>query len=958
MINSTTSRIRDDNEDQNHRLKILEINAHQFYTQLKPLFAENTQLKQNLIELNVYIEERKMHLCKYLSDVGPNGEDLILIKAVGDLQQICDLIGDEIKRLRSQIVTQIEVQQSNEKCLKEVRSDLQKETERFLNEKQLLINQNTISQQAHKQIIENLKSKIDILLMKNEDLQSTLIRQSEVENKLRIKYRFQLEDEIKTLTNQLNNLKIAKQEEAEKYDQERRIYLKQLEQFSGKMKQVKQDIIDEYEYKMATQKVKFENQLKVTKQEISDLKYVNTQYLDKQKLWQLQQEVLIDQKYKLELQNNDLKSVISILEEKLIIQEELSIQAQNEINQQKSAISVLKQSTNPKKKSVTGTQIYSQSPQKQQSKSQTPVLESRPQSHQLWQKAANAVKKQSKDNSKMTDSQKLTNNNQQQEQHQRIILEKKTSFSNDQTNLHNNSNTEDINQTIQIRKLGSIQEIQFEHFSSATLSQRGDQNQKFVQIATQTEEQINNQVPSSRGRISSIRKTRQQFVQQYQFNHAETQYECELNDNDYFNFKLELLVSQLQNKIQSTQAMCDLKLEQKNQDIEELQNQLKSQKVNFDSQYKQIEIEMNLLHNEELESKNITIKNLKDIFDQNNDKIKELEETIKLFEINQENIHQKYEDILNKKDQEIKDIENKMQENKLMAQQEQSRLLQINQSQREQFQLELQNLQNQHTLDEQKIQQEQVKYLEEKITIEKTKQDNQQMLEQIQKKEFILENYKSELIKTNEVVKYLQLELENYKKLNNIFKQKDESGSQFITHGFLSQEAQERIKQRLQKSKISKDNPKFGFQTKDVYSMNFQIQRKERMKHAKLGTLNTSFDDKSIYSTQKNVFRFKLMDDDSQGMLQINSRRMQSQDEKSNSEIKKKQKQYKQNQRAKTQIGDYSESKLLIQDIFEKEITVLNRSNQLLSQLNDQQTKFKSVHSTYNSTKKKFIQNR
>ncbi|CAK94585.1 unnamed protein product (macronuclear) [Paramecium tetraurelia] len=164
MINSTTSRIRDDNEDQNHRLKILEINAHQFYAQLKPLFAENTQLKQNLIELNVYIEERKMHLCKYLSDVGPNGEDLILVKAVGDLQQICDLIGDEIKRLRSQIVTQIEVQQSNEQCLKEVRSDLQKETERFLNEKQLLIDQNTISQQTHKQIIENLKAQIDILV--------------------------------------------------------------------------------------------------------------------------------------------------------------------------------------------------------------------------------------------------------------------------------------------------------------------------------------------------------------------------------------------------------------------------------------------------------------------------------------------------------------------------------------------------------------------------------------------------------------------------------------------------------------------------------------------------------------------------------------------------------------------------------------------------------------------------
>jgi hypothetical protein len=41
----------------------------------------------------VYIEERKLYLCKFLSDSGPNGEDYILEKAVGDLQQICTLVG-------------------------------------------------------------------------------------------------------------------------------------------------------------------------------------------------------------------------------------------------------------------------------------------------------------------------------------------------------------------------------------------------------------------------------------------------------------------------------------------------------------------------------------------------------------------------------------------------------------------------------------------------------------------------------------------------------------------------------------------------------------------------------------------------------------------------------------------------------------------------------------------------
>ena len=59
----------------------------------KPLFVENAHLKSELIDLNVYIEERKLYLCKFLSDTGPNGEDYILEKAVGDLQQICTLVG-------------------------------------------------------------------------------------------------------------------------------------------------------------------------------------------------------------------------------------------------------------------------------------------------------------------------------------------------------------------------------------------------------------------------------------------------------------------------------------------------------------------------------------------------------------------------------------------------------------------------------------------------------------------------------------------------------------------------------------------------------------------------------------------------------------------------------------------------------------------------------------------------
>jgi hypothetical protein len=42
-----------------------------------------------------------------------------------------------------------------------------------------------------------------------------------------------------------------------------------------------------------------------------------------------------------------------------------------------------------------------------------------------------------------------------------------------------------------------------------------------------------------------------------------------------------------------------------------------------------------------------------------------------------------------------------------------------------------------------------------------------------------------------------------------------------LANGFFPAEISDKIKARLSKQKISKDNPKFGFQTKDIYSMNF-----------------------------------------------------------------------------------------------------------------------------------------
>lgn len=66
------------------------------------------------------------------------------------------------------------------------------------------------------------------------------------------------------------------------------------------------------------------------------------------------------------------------------------------------------------------------------------------------------------------------------------------------------------------------------------------------------------------------------------------------------------------------------------------------------------------------------------------------------------------------------------------------------------------------------------------------------MKDQIVKKEKILETYKTELINTNELLKYLQLEFENYKKMNNIFKPRNDSPT--YANGFFPVEISDKIK--------------------------------------------------------------------------------------------------------------------------------------------------------------------
>ncbi|CAD8131638.1 unnamed protein product [Paramecium pentaurelia] len=139
---NTLTKFHDDDEITNHKIKALELNASQFQAQMKPLFNENTKLKQHVISLNFYMEERKLQLANLISDTGPNGEDRVLIKAVADFKQICDLLEEEIIRLNHIIIDNNNTKVEFQLNIKQLKEKLQQETERYFIEKQQLIDQN------------------------------------------------------------------------------------------------------------------------------------------------------------------------------------------------------------------------------------------------------------------------------------------------------------------------------------------------------------------------------------------------------------------------------------------------------------------------------------------------------------------------------------------------------------------------------------------------------------------------------------------------------------------------------------------------------------------------------------------------------------------------------------------------------------------------------------------------
>ena len=70
------------------KIKALENNAKFFEAQAHPLFLENSQLKDQMIEINEMVRERTKDFASLVRDQTEKGETRDLIKKIGKLSRI------------------------------------------------------------------------------------------------------------------------------------------------------------------------------------------------------------------------------------------------------------------------------------------------------------------------------------------------------------------------------------------------------------------------------------------------------------------------------------------------------------------------------------------------------------------------------------------------------------------------------------------------------------------------------------------------------------------------------------------------------------------------------------------------------------------------------------------------------------------------------------------------------
>ncbi|KAL4453698.1 hypothetical protein ABPG74_009594 [Tetrahymena malaccensis] len=232
------------------KIKLLESNARYFESQAHPLFVENSQLKDQLIEINELIRERTKDYSGLVRDFNEKGESREIVKKIGDLEAIYFCIKEDLGFLDTNVKTLKEDKRSLEQKVKDL--------------------ENTLSENKRMHAIEIEKIKVEHQAVVNglsdtiKNQQNVIVRlQQDLENEKALKERLieQKNNEIKLLNSQL----VEWQEKYKKMDNEYKKQLEGLEQIIVNLKEKhskeKKELIEKYEMQIQNLKDSYENKI-------------------------------------------------------------------------------------------------------------------------------------------------------------------------------------------------------------------------------------------------------------------------------------------------------------------------------------------------------------------------------------------------------------------------------------------------------------------------------------------------------------------------------------------------------------------------------------------------------------------------------------------------------------------------------------------------------------------------
>ncbi|CAD8131640.1 unnamed protein product [Paramecium pentaurelia] len=746
--------------------------------------------------------------------------------------------------------------------------------------------------------------------MKIEDLNSQIMQVKLNEQKIHKYYKEELEIKTLKLNTELAQVKFEKQDQLEKFEIERRSYLQQLEVFSTKLNEVKIELINEYEYKIQSQRMKMDNQIQKLKEESQDYKNQSLQYIEKNKILQFQIDKYQPYIVSLEKDVQDHKYKVFLFDEQIKAKDSKLLQKDILIDQLNEQIKRLKQD-----KTQPGTRENVRKQSSMNKSSSPDKLQQQQKSYQQRQiiKQREPIKQTSNPESAVQSSHKRTSI-----QKDEFVFEETT------IEQYVENNRQEIIQSINQRSRQSsiddqpIQQIQIIKIVSNEVSSSNRNNDVLQNTIIQ-----NNKSLQTTQRVWTIQND---FSVQCDF--------IENSQNISSQYTSDSQLIKCKNEIIRLQEEYEFKLKSNQDQISDMQDMMKISQLKHEQQIDQLKKEFEQQLQQELLKKDQQIAQLEQIINEKDQRIKGYEESEQLYEVLIEDLNLK----LQQKDQEQQQLLKKFQDDIQQLQSENAielkRLLDLNENLKLIHKQEIENLNNQHKLDQEQLIQERKKLREQQIDHESFIKQTTDQLQQAKSKEYLLDSYRRELLKTNEIVKYLSLEIENFKKINNIFRTKNDHISQTFLYngmGFLPTEVQDKIKNKMNKVKYKQSIP--SNIAKDAYQMNFQLQKGSKMKPAKLASKTSNIQD---FQNQKQEIKVRIeqLNDFNDGLPKINSKNVQE-FERSLSESKQKtlNKQF----RSKTQQEDQVEvndPKRIIQDINQKELLLIQRSQMLLSQLN------------------------